>query len=267
MRKLSILIAIITCPALCVFSQNISSKSSITLSAGPSIPIGNFGKTENENSYSGFSNAGISASIFYKYKLNKTFGLEAMVYGQQNSLNNFALEKNLSETGFLGQEPGYYTNWSVEKEKWQTVSAMVGASGEFPLINSSKLSFIGRALFGLAYVKCPDYKADSKQDNSYAVFSGKYGSNTGSAWFLSPGVNYRISRRLTIILNTEYFGTAKISFKDASEIIAATNGGLIIPGYYDLKNSVKSPITYGEEGTKEQSVQSMNVKLGVSFHL
>ena len=266
MRTLTILIAIISCTTLSVFSQNISSKNSITLSAGPSIPVGNYGKTEKENIHLGFSSAGISASISYNYKLNKTIGLEAMVYGQQNSLNNSAMEKDLSETGFLGQQPGYYSNWSVEKEKWQIGSVMVGATGEFPLINSSKFSFIGRALFGLAYVKCPDLKADSRQDNAYAVFSGKYGSNTGSSWLISPGVNYKLSNRLNLILNAEYFGTAKIPFKDAIEIIAATNGGLVIPGQYDLKNSVNPPTTYGEKGTKEQSIQSMNLKLGVSFH-
>ena len=265
MRKLTFLIAIIINPALSVFSQNISSKSLITLSAGPSMPIGDYGKTDKENIHSGFSNAGISASISYNYKLNKTIGLEAMVFGQRNSLNTSAVERNLSETGFLDQQQGYYSNWSVDKKNWQIGSVMLGATSEFPSSNSSKLSFSGKILFGLAYVKSPDLKADSRQKNAYTVFSGEYGSNTGPSWLVSPGVNYKLSNRFNLILNAAYFGTSKISFKDATEIIAATNGGLIEPGLYDLKNSVNPPTVYGEKRTRKQSINSINLNLGVSF--
>ena len=146
MRKRIILLAIIICAALSGFSQNISSKSSITLSAGQSVPVGDFGNTDKENIHAGFSNAGISASLSYHYKLNKTLGLEAMVYGQKNSLNTSSMEKNLSESQFPGQQPGYYSNWSVEKKSWQIGSFMLGVTGEFPSANSTKLTLTGKIL-------------------------------------------------------------------------------------------------------------------------
>lgn len=266
LRKQIILLAAITFAAVSTFSQPISSKSSIAFSAGPSIPMGDYSNTGKQNNHADFSKAGINASISYRYKLDKTIGLEAMVYGQKNALNTSAIEKNLSETGFLNHQPGYYSNWSVEKKNWQIGSFMAGVSGETAPGNSSQLSLNGKILFGIALVKSPDLKADSRSENDYAVFSGKYGSGAAPSWLISPGVNYKLSRRFNLILNAAYFGTTKISFQDATEVIAATNGGLIVPGYYDLKNSMNSPAIYGEQGTRKQSIQSINLNLGLSFH-
>lgn len=265
MRKQIILLAIIICSALSGFSQTISSKSSITLSVGPSFSLGDYGNTDKENNYAGYSNTGINASISYRYKLNKTIGLEAMVYGQQNALKTSALEKNFSEASLLDQQPGYYSNWSIEKKNWQIGSFLVGVSGEIPSENSSKLSFNAKILLGLAYSKSPDIKGDSRNENDYAIIIGKYGTGIAPSWLISPAVNYQLNNRFKLSLNTSYFGTTKISFKDVTEVIAATNGGLIIPGFYDLKNSVNGPIIYEDKTTRKQSIQSISVNFGVSF--
>ena len=265
MKKQIILLAIILLPAFTGFSQTISPKSSITISAGPSFPLGDFGNTNRENNYAGFSGSGINVSISFGHKLNNLIGLEAMVYGQQNALNTSAVRKNLSEASFLNQQPGFYSNWAVEKKHWQIGSFMVGVSGETSADNPSTLTISGKLLLGIAYIKSPDLKGDSRDENKYAIIAGKYGTGIGPAWLISPAINYQLNKHFKISLTTAYFGSPKISFKDATEVIAATNGGLIIPEFYDLNNSVNPPLIYGEKGTRKQSVESINVNLGVSF--
>ena len=264
MRKLTILLVIITATPYQLFAQSISERCSLSLSIGTSIPFGDFSKTDPNNTLSGYAKTGETVKLSFNYKLTKIIGLEAMVYGQRNALNTGEFEKQLDATYFF-QDERNYSNWEVEKKPWMTGSVLAGVTGEYALDHTNKISVKAKALGGLALVKSPDVKAESRSENAYAAFEGAYGSAKGFSILLGAGLNYKLNNRFRLFLNSEYFTTRKLSFKESTEAIMATDGGLIVPGLYNFQNSRNTPISHGQIGTREQLISAINLNAGLSF--
>lgn len=187
-----------------------------------------------------------------------------MVHGQRNALNTSAFQKELDKTYFF-QDARNYSNWKAEKKSWMIGSVLAGVTGESAIGQTNKISIKAIALAGLALVKSPDLKAESKANNAYATFTGKYGSAKGISILLGAGLTYKLNNHFGLFLNSEYFKTRKISFKEATEIIIATDGGLVVPGLYNFKNSFNHAISYGEIGTREQIITAINLNAGLTF--
>ena len=264
LRNLIILLVITISVPYQLLAQSNSERSSLSLSIGASIPVGDFSKTDANNTSSGYAKTGETVKLSFGYKLTKIIGLEAMAYGQRNTLNTGAFQKELDKTYFF-QDARNYPNWEVEKKNWMTGSVLAGVTGEYAIDPKNKISIKAKALAGLALVKSPDLKAESRSDNAYATFTGNYGSDKGISFLLGAGLNYKLSNHFGLFLNSEYFKTRKISFKEATEIIMATDGGLIVPGLYNFKNSLNHPISYGEIGTREQIISTISLNTGLSF--
>src|ERR1044072_2017671 len=79
-----------------------SQKSTLTLSLGPSFPVGDFAAKNIDNKQAGFASVGEQVNISFDYKVGKHISLSAMLYGQRNGLNRKAMESNLSQRKFYG---------------------------------------------------------------------------------------------------------------------------------------------------------------------
>lgn len=266
MKKLLYLLAIAILPATQSYCQTTSFKSNLSISAGPSLPLGNFPKTDLLNNEAGFANIGQNIGIAYSYKLNKHLGLVGRIYGQRNGLNTGAMSDAYSHAGFFAAYGSIrkYPNWEVEKSPWLTGSVMVGLSEEIAVSQSGKVSMIVIALTGLTYVQSPKIDANSKSDTSYTELKRDKSHAIGQSFLLGGGLKYAIGKRTSIILNAEYAGTSKVSFEDVHEIVVASDGGLIIPGFYSIKNAY-SVIGTEYNGSFKQRVSALNINLGFSF--
>ncbi len=262
--KLIILLLIIISAPYQLFAQSISGRNSLSLSLGTSIPVGDFSKTDGENIFSGYAKTGETVKLSFNYKLTKIIGLEAMVYGQRNALNIGEFEKQLGETYFF-QDGRNYSNWEGEKKSWMTGSVLAGITGEYAIDHTNKISIKAKALAGLALVKSPNLEAESKSGNAFAAFRGEYGSAKGFSVLFGAGLNYKLNNRFSLFLNSEYFTTRKLSFKESKEAIIATDGGLVVPGLYNIQNSRNPPVSFGQIGTREQFISSINLNAGLSF--
>lgn len=266
MRKLIILLVITIAAPHTLLAQSISERSSLSISIGASIPVGDFSITDANNTFSGYAKIGETVKLSFGYKLTNIIGLEAMVYGQRNALNTGASQKELDKTYFF-QDARNYSNWEVVKKNWMIGSLLAGVTGDYTIDQRNKISIKAKALAGLALIKSPDLKAESNSGNAYAAFRGEYGSAKGMSVLLGAGLNFKLNHRFNLFLNSEYFTTRKITFKESREVIIATDGGLVVPGLYNIQNSRNPPVSSGQIGTREQFISVINLNAGLSFFL
>lgn len=79
------------------YAQIIPGQNTLSFSIGPSIPVGNFSSSNPSNNLSGYAVTGISANFSFNHKLNKQFGITAMLYGQRNGINTNTLSGQLDK--------------------------------------------------------------------------------------------------------------------------------------------------------------------------
>ena len=231
------------------YAQTIPDKNTISFSIGTSVPVGNFSSTDPSNNLSGYAVPGVSANFSFNHKLNKQFGLAAMLYGQRNGINTNELSDQLDKSFFFpqafstgspyfptGAQQVYY-NWNIAKKYWYLESVMLGVTEELSFENNNKLSFVASALIGGAFAQSPTLNGKSVSDTSYSVFYQKGASAFGFSYLLSAGMNYKLSGKLYLKLDAFYFGTSRLNFKNITQNFASTNGGLAVQGAYTLSNS------------------------------
>lgn len=253
------------------YAQTVSDKNTLSLSIGPSFPVGHFSSTDPSDKLSGYAKAGEAIDIAFAHEVHNGFGLTAMLFGQRNGLNTNALARQLAETGivfgFNGASPNHYPNWTIDKASWYTASLLAGITEQLPLKKNSKFSFTARALIGAAHVQSPKLNGSSKTDTSYAVISQNNASAIAFSYIAGIGLKYQCGKRIYLFLNADYFGTAPVSFKNITESIAATNGGLTVPGVYSLSNSRQPVWVASFTSNVKQPIGAINGKLGVALSL
>ena len=110
------------------YSQIGKQKGYLSLTIGPSFPIGNYAKSDVTNSLSGLAKMGGVINISYCRLTGKNFGIAATLLGQINPLNIHSMEQSFAQVKFnslapiLVSEPGQpipnlpgntYPNWKL----------------------------------------------------------------------------------------------------------------------------------------------------------
>ena len=251
------------------YSQTQNDKNLILLSIGTSLPVGSFSSTDPSNKFSGYAKVGETINLSVVHKINRNIGLVAMLYGQRNGLNTNLLARQFDETGIyfgnLGSGPNYYPNWMIDKKSWYLESFLLGITDEFIIKPNGKFSFNVKALIGVADVQLPKLNASGKTDTSFATITQNGASAIGLSYLVSIGLNYKWTKRLCLIFSTDYFGASQINFKNVTESITATNGGLAVPGIYSFSNSRLPPQQISSTSTNKQPIGSLNVSLGIGI--
>ncbi len=241
-----------------IFSQNKTNE--LSLSIGPSFPLGDYSNTSLNNEFSGFAKTGQTISINFSRRLKNNLGLEAMLYGQRNPINTSAFANELSKS--IG------SNWTVDEKSWYATSLLLGISKELQVSSGkNKISIKPNVLAGVAYAQSPSIKAESKMNDMYAKFTQSKTNGFGASILVGTIVSYQFSPVIGLSFHLEYFTTSKISFDNVTSEFAATNGGLVIPGLYEISNSRNPPIYSQNNSSQKNSINALNTKLGINFYL
>jgi hypothetical protein len=234
MKNLLTLMLILMFNTFASFSQE---KGYIAISIGPSIPTGEFASKNMDNESSGFANTGAIFDISFAYKLNKNFGLTAVLRGQANEVDAQALSKEMSK-----QLTSDITN-SVSTGSWGIGGLLVGGYATVPF--AKQLSFESRLMLGFITSTSPDMTINLSSPNGSAWVKQSSATAPAFAYLAGIGIKYDVAKRVCLLTNFDYLG-ANPQFVD----VETTNslGGL---GKNDFT----------------QAFGSVNIGFGVGFRL
>jgi hypothetical protein len=143
---------------------------------------------------------------------------------------------------------------------------LAGVSIELPLGEADKLFYLIKFVGGVAHLQYTNINADSKADTAYAVTNQTGGSGAfGFSYLFELGLKYKLNNKFGLTFKVNHFQTTKMSFNNINTTIAATNGGLVVPGKYTLSNSVLTPIALAYTSSTKQTVGLVNINLGVCY--
>jgi hypothetical protein len=268
-KTIASLFFIIIC--LSAHAQVSNSSNSISLSLGPSFPVGSYGNKEINGSSNGFAKPGPALNISFSHLINKNWGLSLTAFGQRNNYDTKAMEDAFAKQAFYGPlvfssyfplpnpTPTYttYPNWKFEKNEWWIGGLMAGAYMQFPSKFSQDFLFTIKAQAGAVYVESPETKGVSTTDTVIAGFSQSGSHGIGFSYSIGAGAQYKLSKKLYWITNLDFLGTNKILFKDITNtltVVKYPNN----PGMTSVSQSVMT-------GNGKQSIQSINFTVGLGF--
>ncbi len=269
--KQLVLILICSLALMDVLAQHDRHETSLSLTFGGSIPVGPFSSTKLLDNSAGYAKPGEAVNLSLTHHLTRELAVMATLYGQRNAINTSLLARQYASLAipfyYNGNGPNYYPNYSFDKKNWELASFLLGIDASLVNLPESKWSLRAKALIGFAYVQLPKVNGNSKTDTPYLIIKQQSATAFGAAFNFGIGAEYRCSNKWALLFNVEYFGTSTITFKNVGEFIAATNGGLNVPGFYDLSNS-RLPIQALEAvSNNKQSIGTLNLQIGIGLKL
>ena len=269
MRKKILLVFALLLTGAIAFTQ----KSSISLSFGPSFPIGSYGTKEIKSSSTGFAKTGTALNISFSHLVKQNWGLSLTAFGQRNNYDTKAMEDAFADPKFSGllifsnsipipnPNPSYttYPNWKFEKDSWWIGGLMAGGFMQFPSRFSQDFLFTIKAQVGAVYVESPETKGVSVTDTVIASFSQSGSQGMGFSYTLGAGAKYNLSKKLYWITNLDFLGTNKILFKDITNVTTVMK--------YPNNPGMGSVSQSAQTGNGKQNIQSLNFTVGLGIVL
>lgn len=260
------------------FAQTEHAKNSLSVSTGLAVPVFNFGSTNQYSQSVGYAKLGENLNITFEHALTKQWGLLAMLYGSRNTINTATLASQLDKRAFANawlysfnayQSPPpppqylytYYPNWRVDNNSWYNLGALVGPGLHLPLSKASRLSFTASVAVGAVYISMPKLNAYSATDTSAAHITQSGAAAVAPAIFVSTGLNYRLNKKLSFVLNLGYFASGNALFYNIKESLALQHGS---------PNNLPSNYSYYEEtliSPQVQWVSILNINAGMAISL
>ncbi len=159
-----------------------------SISAGVSIPLGDFAKTDLQDSTSGFAKTGVNIQFTYAYRITHNFGVQGQITYNSNAFNYLKCQSALKEAN-----PDY--NNSVEANStWSSGGILIGPYLRFPF--TDQLSWDVRALFGLYGAYSPNLiiHATEVGTTETAEYQIDGGNAMGFGYSLGTGFKYQFSK-------------------------------------------------------------------------
>jgi hypothetical protein len=181
-------------------------KGYIAISLGPSFATGDFASTNMDNKSAGFAKTGAIFDITFAYKLNKNFGVSALLRGQANKTDAQAFADEM-----IKQIPMDNVAIRTETGSWGIGALLLGGFGSFPI--QKDLSFEPRVMVGFASATSPGltFNIDTPEGSAWVKQSSA--TATDFAYLFGMGVKYNAGKRVCILGNIDYFGS-KPNFKN-----------------------------------------------------
>jgi hypothetical protein len=238
-----------------------SNKGLLSLTLGPSFPIGAFASKDPNSSTSGLANIGGSADLSYRHPFKHSrFGWMASVTGNINWVNKNATLEPL-EAEFSDYQ------WTQKNNYWSDVSALVGAYYTIGL--RPKLSLELALELGAAKAWSPNQSIRGLRDSSGQedlvlatvhpisayTFTGK----------LSAGIRYQLRSHLALLggINFTYL---KPTFNNLrTDIYYAQD--IVISGNYQLSNSGTVVAENSHWGNYTQAMDHIDLSVGIGWKL
>ena len=269
MKKIISLLPILFLIILNSYSQKENSKSDISISFGPSFPLGAFANKDIYSNTSGVAKIGEAVNISYTYLVDKHFGIAASLLGQRNTINTKSFEDAFSihkfydafYTGTIADPPGNpsystYPNWHFDQKSWKSASLMVGGYCEFPLQPSGKISFTGKVMAGVVYAKSPGLYGSSITDTAKATITQSSNHAYGFEWLVSGGIKYPLTKKISLRSSVDYAGTNNISFHNIKTTFFTVHNYSTAMAYASENYS---------EGGGKQNMSTVHLNFGIGF--
>jgi len=196
MKNLFILMAVVFISVTSVFAQD---KGYIGVSIGPSIPTGDFASKDMNNEAAGFAKTGAIFDITFAYKLNKNFGVTALLRGQANKLDAKAISNEMYK-----QLPSEVSS-SVSTSSWGVGGLLIGGYSTVPV--AKQLSFESRLMLGFISATSPDVTINLSGFGETAWVKQSSTTSTALAYLAGVGLKYDAGKRVCVLLNVDYLGS------------------------------------------------------------
>lgn len=195
--KQTILILIILL-TITVQSEAQDKKGYISLSLGPSFPIGDFSSKDIDNGKAGFAATGGLLEISFAYKLGEgNFGITALLRDQVNLFDNQSFVNE-----FTSKFPTTY--WTVEGDGWGMGAFLFGGYGSFPF--AKKASFDTRLMLGVSVATSPEITITETEKGKTTWLNQSSASTSAFTYLIGAGFKYEIGKRLCLLTNLDYLG-------------------------------------------------------------
>jgi len=176
-------------------------KGFIAISAGLSIPAGEFASKDLNSPSAGIAATGGMLDLSAGFKLGKNFGITALYRGYSNPVDDEAFLDELKRN--------YPTiNWKVESEGWSMKGIMFGGYGSFP-VGAGNTNFIARAMVGFMKASSPEVKLTGTLNGSSAWEQlNSISASSSLAFLLGAGFKFNVESKVCLLLNVDYLGTS-----------------------------------------------------------
>lgn len=171
-----------------VSAQNYS--HDISLTAGLSIPLGQFASSDVDNENPGLAKTGTNINLSYNFSFNKYWSVKTSFMYGTNKIEEEAIAAS-------------YDSATVVASNWGNKSAFIG--GQFTIPND-KVDFFVAGQVGYAIISSPSYSV-KYSNSSYADGVGSFEGN-GIAYLTTLGIKLKPSESFGVLFSVELFNTS-----------------------------------------------------------
>jgi hypothetical protein len=194
-------------------------KAFVSVSAGVSLPLGEYGSGTANTQRACMAGSGLAASLSAGYRVFDRFGLMAKAEHHRNAFRTRALINSV--------DAGATTDWTANAGDWSVTTIM---AGPYLTVNKGRFSADGRLLAGWAQATMPD----TQLSGSYGagVMSVQTVGSQSSALAAGGGatLRYRLNPWLAAHANAD-FSYAVLTFDDLSSKAWSSSGISETPFY------------------------------------
>lgn len=202
----------------------------VSMSIGPSIPLGNFGDNNLNNSDAGFANTGSKVELNGGLNMVKSVDVAIKLFYSVNSYDFSSLTKKLS-TDYPG------TTWNTTGRSWEIYGVLIGVSYSHPLRDK----FIGDFKFLSGFMKTSTPSMQITGSNGSSITENEK-SATSFVYSLSAGGHYPLGRLIDFVGSLEYISSTP-SFENVNTISSFPNKSITGTTTNSITNSMKQRIS------------------------
>jgi hypothetical protein len=222
---------------LSFFTYGQKPQAFLGVSAGASIPYGDFSSGDFENNGAGYAKTGFSLSTSYDHRITYNFGVSGLLIVHSNPWD----EDDLID-GIEADSLDFADKLSVATSNWSSFGILVGPFLYVPL--GEDFNFDIKATIGMYNIFAPEIVISGTQSNgeNFSLRFLKY-SGIGFAWNLGTTIRYKITNNRYIVLSGNYLSST-ITFNDIERF---NENGIITKESFD------------------QNFTTLNITAGVGF--
>ena len=211
-KFLVIVFLIFTCPIHKVLSQ-VNEFMFINLSVGPSLPLGDFAKSDASKINSGYATLGGLTVLKLGLNFQVNYGLVSMVFANINGTDAESYRNKIAQ-----ENPNY--NWSIDSENWMVGGALIGFRTR---LLKEYITYHFEIFGGVLRSNSPEITvtANTNQGTNFVKQDGKTAYTF--TYVLSGGVSYEIGKAFSLTAELNVLN-ANPRFKDVTT--TTTIGGV-----------------------------------------
>jgi hypothetical protein len=226
-----------------VKAQKTDPKFFAGVSFGASFPTGKFAGKNQQDTIAGLAKPGPSLSISLGYMFTPKIGVAVLFGGQENGQDAGSFGNTLR------QEYGDSVLYKVTTHYWKTGRILAGPVFKIPMTKDKKLVFESKILAGILKTSTPAYSYAYGFSNLYpgypfytnSVTFGSIPMNTAFCYQLNAGLEYRITKMISLVSDLSYFRAAPLyKFAHYYYNFNLTNGTFSDRGPYQRKFDVST---------------------------